>query len=155
LDKLLNVYEKNSLLGPLCGYVFQSHSIKELQKGGKFKIRDISSGRKGTLDLPCTPDVQLVDDVERGQPELLHVPTRRSFPGLDCWRPKKGGFQMTIAESHGIHSGVPFALQKLGPNGNKLYWVVSPRNFDTFTAKEMAGFRQYVLLMENPPIIAL
>ncbi|KAL7684900.1 hypothetical protein Plhal304r1_c033g0104691 [Plasmopara halstedii] len=48
--------------------------------------------------------------------------------------PQFGGFQMTVGKSHGnIKGGTADDLTKLGPNGNRLYFLLPPLDYETFT----------------------
>jgi hypothetical protein len=49
--------------------------------------------------------------------------------------PRFGGFQTTVRRKHEIKGGVAADLAKLGVNGNKLYFLLPPQVYESFTKK--------------------
>ncbi len=159
---LLASYEKNRMIAQLTGYFFEKQAIDLLEKGGNFTYRRLADAANNTSSAAATQRTQaavaetrlisipastrvIVDDVEPDQQQhCLHVPQNPSFPGIDAWIPGIGGFQVTINEKHSAHASVRRLLSTLG---GKLYWVLPPGIYDTFTKKYPAGVDEYALLI--------
>ena len=162
---LLASYESNRMIAQLTGYFFEKQAIDLLEKGGNFTYRRLADAANNTSSAAATQRTQaavaethlisipastrvIVNDVEPDQQQhCLHVPQNPSFPGIDAWIPGIGGFQVTINEKHSAHASVSQRLSRLGGAGNKLYWVLPPRIYDTFTKRYSAEVDEYALLI--------
>ncbi|CEG45553.1 uncharacterized protein PHALS_01842 [Plasmopara halstedii] len=99
--------------------------MDRLEQGGAFEYRELLSGRRehisadGTIDIPRSQQSrQVAERVEVGQHAYqLHF----------------GGFQMTVGTMPGnIMDGMADDLTKLGPNGNRLYFLFPPLHCKIF-----------------------
>ena len=161
MQSLLSSCSANTLAGSLCGYIFEPFAIKKLEAGGMFTCRELVTGniqnREELITFPVSIRPHLiVKNVVAGQAKkLLHLPLTSNYPGIDAWIPGTGGFQMTVGKLHSINRRVPVDLALLGRGANKLYFVVPPLHFDTFsrqTAPLHSSFKQYALLMPYPDV---
>ncbi|CAJ0753058.1 21169_t:CDS:2, partial [Entrophospora sp. SA101] len=64
--------------------------------------------------------------------------------------PNFGGFQMTVGKNHDIKGGTSSDLEKLGPHGNKLYFLLPPLHFESFTKKTPQTINQFGILIPYP-----
>ncbi|CAJ0627472.1 12924_t:CDS:2 [Entrophospora sp. SA101] len=64
--------------------------------------------------------------------------------------PNFGGFQMTVGKNHDIKGGTSSDLEKLGPHGNKLYFLLPPLHFESFTKKTPQTINQFAILIPYP-----
>jgi hypothetical protein len=64
--------------------------------------------------------------------------------------PGVGGFNMTVGKFHNLKRKAETDLPLLGENGNRLYWLLPPMNFDDFTKKSPQSIDQYALLIPFP-----
>jgi hypothetical protein len=166
IGTLLSSYENNRMIAQLTGYFFEKQAIDLLEKGGEFTYRRLANAASKAasastqhtqaavaethlISIPASTLV-IVNDVEPDQQQhCLHVPQNPSFPGIDAWIPGIGGFQVTINEKHSAHASVSQRLSRLGGAGNKLYWVLPPRIYDTFTKRYSAEVDEYALLIPS------
>lgn len=161
MQSLLSSCSANTLAGSLCGYIFEPFAIEKLEAGGRFTCRELVTGNIQNREEPITIPVSIkphliVENVVAGQAKkLLHLPLTPNYPGIDAWIPGTGGFQMTVGKLHSINRRVPVDLALLGRGGNKLYFVVPPLHFDTFSRQTAlrSSFKQYALLMPYPDVI--
>jgi hypothetical protein len=153
---LLDSCEKIPRIASLCGVIFENYAIELLEKGGTFDYHQLVHGNveqkpneKKVVILKSTKTV--VDTVEPGQTlNQLHVPAKKNFIALDAWIPGVGAFQVTVGKTHDIHIRAKEYLAKLGSNGNKLYWVLPPLHYHSFTKKNPKEIDQYALLIPYP-----
>ncbi|KAG2959340.1 hypothetical protein PC120_g28165, partial [Phytophthora cactorum] len=61
-----------------------------------------------------------------------------------------GGFQMTVGKTHDIKGGAADDLAKLGPNGNRLFFLLPPLYYKTFTKKTPQTIEQFAILVPYP-----
>ena len=149
----LEFAEGNPLIAALYGYVFESYAIERLEKGGTFRCRML--GRTGETDLTIPGSKKKVaKEVLRNQPlKQLHVPVAKNYTSLDAWMPGVGGFQMTVGLKHrGLRSDLLNVLKMLGRNGKKLYWLLPPSIYNSFTKKSPKNIDQYAVLIPYPEI---
>jgi hypothetical protein len=155
MRQLLASCEGNPLTATLCGYIFESYAIESLEKGGKFTCRELVSGntkvqpKKTKLEIP-TSKKEVVDKVLPNQTSgRLYVPMTRNYTAIDAWMPGIGAFQMTVGKRHSINRRVKSDLAKLG-KGNKLYWVLPPAYYDSFTKKSPLEIEQHAIMIKYP-----
>ena len=79
----------------------------------------------------------------------LYVPKTTNYTAIDAWMPGIGAFQMTVGKKHDIKSGARNDLAKLG-EFNKLYWLLPPLYYDSFTKKPPQDIDQYAVLIPYP-----
>ena len=95
-----------------------------------------------TLDIPPS---EIVDRVLGDQiVNQLYVPKANTYVAIDAWIPGIGAFQMTVRKKHGINDRAIGDLVMLG-EGNRLYWVVLPENYHSFTKKSPYTIEQHVI----------
>ncbi|KAI8894625.1 hypothetical protein BC833DRAFT_651928 [Globomyces pollinis-pini] len=165
-QKILELLESsagNPLTASLCGYIFEPFAIELLEKGGKFTCRQLVSGKKKKLNpasnptesvLEIPPSIKIVvDRVEIGQAqEQLYIPKTKNYTAIDAWMPGIGAFQMTVGKTHGIKGDVKKDLVLLGEKGEKLYWLVPPLYFKSFTKKSPRSINQYAVKIPYPSV---
>jgi len=146
----------------LCGYIFELHALKLLQKGGEFECRELGDKKKPSerITIPKSPNpVQSVDKVDINQEvNQLHIPKASNYASIDAWMPGFGAFQITVSMAHDIKNGVTDDLAKLGAECDILYWCIPPTNFDSFTAKRPTKFqgkklKQWAILIPYPDVL--
>ncbi|EEY63810.1 Crinkler (CRN) family protein [Phytophthora infestans T30-4] len=158
LQSLLGWSYGKSLAQSLCGYIFEFYSMDRLEQGGTFVYRELFSGKRkrtpadGTIDIPRSSQPrQVAERVEVGQhANQLYVPGTSNYTAIDAWMPQFGGFQMTVGKTHDIKSGAANDLAKLGQNGNRLFFLLPPLYYKTFTKKTPQTIKQYAILVPYP-----
>jgi len=80
----------------------------------------------------------------------LYVPRTSNYAAIDAWMPQFGGFQMTVGKTHDIKGGAADDLAKLGPNGNRLFFLLPPRYYKSFTKKTPQTIEQFAILVPYP-----
>ena len=156
MEGLLASCAGNPLAASLCGYIFEPYAVNSLAKGGEFKCRQLVHGNKKAkpaeveISLPARDKV-IVEGVEANQnPNQLHLPRSKNYTAIDAWIPGFGAFQITVGKNHEIKSAAKDDLEKLGENGNKLYWILPPLYYRTFTKKSPQEIDQYAMLIPYP-----
>ena len=92
-----------------------------------------------------------MDRVNVGQlAHQLYVPQTSNYAAIDAWIPHVGGFQMTVGKTHDIKGGAADDLAKLGPNGNRLYFLLPPLYYKSFTKKTPQTIEQCAILIPYP-----
>ncbi|GMF38863.1 unnamed protein product [Phytophthora lilii] len=133
--------------------------MDRLEQGGTFVYRELLSGKRkrtpadGTIDIPRSSQPrQVAERVEVGQhANQLYVPRTSNYTAIDAWMPQFGGFQMTVGKTHGnIKGGAADDLAKLGPNGNRLFFLLPPLYYKTFTKKTPQTIDQFAILVPYP-----
>ena len=158
MSELLASCAGNPLTAALCGYIFEPHAIDMLQKGGDFKCHKLVHGnmkvKPAETTLKILPSVRVVvDKVEMNQtPNQLHQPKTKNFAAIDAWIPGIGAFQMTVGKTHDNIKGAEKDLAMLEKEANKLYWLLPPLYYHTFTKKTPQEIDQYALLIPNPTV---
>jgi hypothetical protein len=152
---LLASCEGNPLTAALCGYIFEQYAIELLEKGGEFPCRQLFHGNKKikpddmTLQLQSSNKI-VADRVMHNQTlNQLYVPKTKNYTAIDAWIPGVGAFQITISEKHGIKGQAEDDLAKLG-GGNKLYWLLPPSHYPSFTKKSPHSIEQYAVKIPFP-----
>ena len=159
MRELLESSEGNPLAAALCGYIFEPYVLELLEKGGKFKCRQLVHGNKKKIkieevDLTIPPSTRTVaEKVEFNQTEnQLYVPKTKNYTAIDAWIPGIGAFQMTVGRAHDILGGARDDLAFLGINGKKLYWLLPPLYFKSFTKKTPQDIDQYAVKIPYPTV---
>ena len=152
--ELLPSCERNPLTASLCGYIFEPYALDVLEKGGSFDCRLLLHGNTKPQSTrthdklyipPSTKTV--VDKVVAGQPQnQLHVPKTKNFTGIDAWIPGIGAFQITAGKTHDLEASVKDDLALLGPNADKIYWLIPRLYVDSF-ANDNTIDHQYAVLI--------
>ncbi|KAG2763856.1 hypothetical protein Pcac1_g24541 [Phytophthora cactorum] len=171
LQSLLGSSDGNPLAQSLCGYIFELYSMDLLEQGGTFVCRKLLSGTEmrkrdtikrkrstpdnedeETIDIPRSSQPrQIAERVEVGQlANQLYVPRTSNYTAIDAWMPQFGGFQMTVGKTHDIKGGAADDLAKLGPNGNRLFFLLPPLYYKTFTKKTPQTIEQFAILVPYP-----
>ena len=153
---LLASCEGNPLTAALCGYIFEPHALELLEKGGTFKSHQLVGGNKKakpdetTITIP--PSVKtVVEKVLSNQTRnQLHIPISKNYAAIDAWIPGIGAFQMTVGKKHDIKGGASDDLAMLGQGANKLYWLLPPLYYHSFTKKTPQNIDQYAVLIPYP-----
>ena len=156
IRELLAACDGNPLTAALCGYIFEPYCMELLEKGGRFSSRKLVDGR--TKDKPLPTNIEIpasnritAEKVMRNQiANQLYIPTTKNYTGIDAWIPGFGAFQMTVGKKHDIKSQTKGDLAKLGPGADKLYWLLPPIYFSSFTKKTPQVIDQYAVLIPNP-----
>ena len=145
----------NPLSAALCGYIFEPYAIELLEKGGTFTCRQLVRGNTKikpieiTLDIPPSTKI-VVDRVLPDQTvDQLYVPKTKNYAAIDAWIPGIGAFQMTVGKKHDIKTGAEDDLAKLGV-GNKLYWLLPPFYYHSFTKKIPYDIDQFAIKIPYP-----
>jgi hypothetical protein len=102
-----------------------------------------------TLDIPPSKKI-IVNRVLCDQiVNQLYVPKAKNYAAIDAWIPGIGAFQMTIGKKHGINDRAKGDLVMLG-GGNRLYWVVLPEHYHSFTKKSPFTIEQHAIQIPYP-----
>jgi hypothetical protein len=171
LQSLLGSSDANPLAQSLCGYIFEFYCMDRLEQGGTFVFRKLVSGadmrkrdtikrKRGNPDNedeeaidipPSSQPRQIAERVKVGQhANQLYVPRTSNYAAIDAWMPQFGGFQMTVGKTHDIKGGAADDLAKLGPNGNRLFFLLPPRYYKSFTKKTPQTIEQFAILVPYP-----
>ncbi len=69
--------------------------------------------------------------------------------------PAFGAFQMTVGKTHDIRNGATADIANLGNGGYRLFWLLPPENFDSFTKKkpQKSDFEQFAILIPYPEAV--
>jgi hypothetical protein len=152
---LLASCEGNPLTATLCGYVFEPYAIELLERGGVFTCRQLVCGNTKIQPIETTLDITpsekvVVDRVSPHQTlDQLYVPKTKNYTGIDAWIPGIGAFQMTVGKRHNIKGRTKDDLAMLG-GGNRLYWLLPPLYYPSFTKKTPQDIEQYAVLIVYP-----
>jgi hypothetical protein len=157
MEALLASCEGNPLTASLCGYIFEPYALELLAKGGRFLCRQLMHGNnrsgsiESTLDIPTSMKT-VVDQVSRDQIlNQLHVPKTKNYTAIDAWIPGIGAFQITVGKTHQIKGEeAKRDLALLGNGADKLYWLLPPSNYRSFTKKAPQEIDQYAVLIPFP-----
>jgi hypothetical protein len=152
---LLSACNRNPLTAALCGYVFEQYAIELLEKGGKFHCRQLFHGNKkikpndGTLDI--LPSTKIVAERVLSSHTLhqLYVPKAKNYAAIDAWIPGVGAFQITVGKNHELNRRVEEDLAELG-EAKRLYWVLPPEHYHSFTKKTPQSIEQYAVMIPLP-----
>jgi hypothetical protein len=156
MQNLLESCEGNPLTASLCGYIFEPYAIEVLETGGEFKCRRLVHGntkvKPGDTVLCIPPSKkEVVDKISSEQiHRKLYVPTSKTHTAIDAWIPGIGAFQMTVSKKHEINGNIEDDLAKLGQGANKLYWLLPPPYYYSFTKKTPQTIDQYAMQIDYP-----
>jgi hypothetical protein len=154
MSVLLASCQGNPLIAALCGYIFEPYAIELLEKGGPFRYRKLVHGNtkdkpvEETLNIPSSIK-EVVDKVEPNQTlNQLYVPKATNHPVIDAWIPGIGGFIMTLGKNQNVE-GIRHDLSRLGES-NRLYWLLPPLHYHSFTKDDREDIEQYAVLIPYP-----
>ena len=157
--ELLASCEGNPLTAALCGYIFEPYAVEMMENGGEFKCRKLVHGNKKakpdetTLTIPSSVKL-VVDKVSLNQTRnQLHLPKTKNYAAIDAWIPGIGAFQMTVGKKHDIKGGARDDLAMLGQEANKLYWLLPPLYYHSFTKKTPQEIDQYAVQIPYPSVV--
>jgi hypothetical protein len=158
MAELLQSSAGNPLTASLCGYIFEPYAIELLEKGGDFTCRQLVHGNT-TSDpadtlLTIIPSTRMVvDKVKLDQTQnQLYIPKTKNYTAIDAWIPGVGAFQMTVGKTHDIKGVAKNDLLLLGANGKKLYWLLPPLFYNSFTKKNPQSIDQYAVKIPYPSV---
>lgn len=138
-----------------CGQIFEPYAIELLEKGGDFTCRKLVHGnakiKPPETKLSIFPSNKIVVDQVRPNQTInqVHVPKKSNYPAIDAWIPGIGAFQITVGKKHNIKDGVRIDLAMIG-GPERLYWLLPPLYFDSFTKKSPLDIDQYAVLIPYP-----
>ena len=153
--ELLESCDGNPLSAALRGHIFEQYAIELLEKGGKFSCRQLFRGsennKPGDTKINIPPSKKIVADKVLANQTLnqLYVPKSKNYAAIDAWIPGVGAFQITVGKNHGINGRVEEDLAKLG-EANRLYWVLPPEHYQSFTKKTPQSIEQYAVMIPYP-----
>lgn len=162
MQTLLWSADVNPLAAALCGYIFETHAKKLLEKGGEFDCRELVAGRarkkaKVKIIVPSSPEPAIFSErVSTDQKNhQLYVPKTSNFASIDAWMHSFGAFQMTVGKTHDIKDGATADIANLGNGGYRLFWLLPPLYFDSFTKKkpQKFDFEQFAILIPYPEAV--
>ena len=158
MAELLASCEGNPLTATLCGYIFEPYAFEMLENGGEFKCHKLVHGNKKakpdetTLTIPSSVKL-VIDKVSSNQTlNQLHLPKTKNYTAIDAWIRGICAFQMTVGKKHDIIGGARDDLSMLGPGANKLYWLLPPLYYHSFTKKTPQDIDQYAVLIPYPSV---
>ena len=155
MRELLASCAGNPLSAALCGYIFEPYAIELLERGGTFTCRQLVRGNTKIKPIEITlcipPSTKsVVDRVLPNQTvDQLYVPKTKNYAAIDAWIPGIGAFQMTVGKKHDIKTGAEDDIAKLGV-GNKLYWLLPPFYYHSFTKKIPLDIDQFAIKIPYP-----
>lgn len=156
MAELLASCEGNPLTAALCGYIFEPYAMDLLERGGTFTCRQLAHGNTRNLphdtELVIPQSTRIVADKPESNhtTNQLYVPKTKNYTAIDAWIPGIGAFQMTVGKQHDIKGGAKNDLEKLGPGANKLYWLLPPLYYRSFTKKTPQDIDQYAVRIPYP-----
>lgn len=155
---LLSSYEWNPLSAALCDSVFGSHAIALLEKGGNFISYRLEHENTGTKLKETVLTIPPSEKEVSGEIRLhhiidqLYIPETKNSTAVDAWIPGIGAFQVAAGKDNGLRYGIGNELAMLGPRANKLYWLVPPRHYTSFTKKAPLDIDQFVVRIPYPSV---
>ncbi|EGF76439.1 hypothetical protein BATDEDRAFT_28349 [Batrachochytrium dendrobatidis JAM81] len=150
MAELLASCEGNPLTAALCGYIFEPTEMFDSHK--LVHGNEKSKPEETTLTIPSSVKL-VVDRVLLGQTQdQLYVPKTKNYAAIDAWIPGIGAFQMTVGKRHDIKSGVEEDLKMLGKGAEKLYWLLPPLYYHSFTKKTPQDIDQYAVKIPYPTV---
>ena len=150
---LLASCDGNPLTAALCGYIFETYVIELLERGGTFPCRQLGSAYiqsiETSLNIPASEKI-VIDRVSSNQTaNQLYVPKTKNYAAIDAWMPGVGAFQITVGKNHGINYRAEGDLARLG-EANRLYWMLPPEHYYSFTKKSPKSIEQYAVMIPYP-----
>lgn len=134
-------------------FIFEAFAIEKLEKGGKFKCKELVAASVRTKPIPEDVEIspstrQAVKKVAPDQEhDRLYVPEAKNYHGMDAWIHGKGAFQMTVGKKHAITSK---AFDDIRILGNKFYWAVPPLHYEKFPKRGPPEIQEFALLIPYP-----
>ena len=80
------------------------------------------------------------------------MPKTSNYVAIDAWIPGVGAFQITISQKHDIKVRNENDFDLLGSAANKLYWLLPPLHYYSFTKKKPHSIDQYAVLIPYPQL---
>ena len=77
------------------------------------------------------------------------MPITKTNASINAWIPGIGVFQTAVGKKHGINSGASVELGKL-VGGNRLFWLIPPNDYNSFTKQSPYNIDQYALMIPYP-----
>jgi hypothetical protein len=157
MGELLESCQGNPLVASLCGYIFERYAFEMLEKGGPFACRKLVQVRgnkiikqnETTLNIPASIK-NVVDKVSCDQTHnQLYVPASTNYAAIDAWIPGIGAFQITVGKKHDIKGSAKRDLAMLG-GANRLYWLLPPLYYHSFTKVSPYDIEQHAVLIPYP-----
>ncbi|CEG45865.1 uncharacterized protein PHALS_02138 [Plasmopara halstedii] len=156
---LLCSCDGNPLAQSLCGYVFEPYSMDLLEQGGNFVYRKLLSGA----------DMRKRDTNKRNRGNPVNEDEKKLYPTVIAASANSGagGSRPTcqsailrwipddLGKTHDIKSGAADDLAKLGQKGNRLFFLLPPLYYKTFTKKTPQTIEQYAILVPYPEGVLL
>jgi hypothetical protein len=152
LRYLLSSYDGNPLIASLCGCIFEQYAIELLEEGGNFTSRSLEKEKTKELRLKIPPSRKMIADrvLAEHTRHQIYVPRTKNYTAIDAWIPGIGAFQITVSKNHAIKGGAINDIAKLGRGGKKLYWLLPPDIFASFTKKSPRTIEQYAVKIPFP-----
>ena len=155
MRQLLDSSEWSLHAAALCGCIFELYAIELLERGGDFHCRQLVGrhtnihSAETTLDIPPSKK-KVVDTVLPDQIlNQLYVPITKTNASIDAWIPGIGAFQTAVGKKDGFTSGASDELAKL-VGGNRLFWLIPPDDYHSFTKQSPYNIDQYALMIPYP-----
>jgi len=150
LIRFISASDRMDPYGQLRGTMFENFAHTVLARGGSFKVRDLQTNEESTLELPG--DLKFFkyssnDDIQAARNHYF-IPASKTFKSVDSFIKPNLLFQMTCAENHPCkQAGLRDVLNNIldHPSEPKLYFVVPPDRFATFTYQSYHGTNGQVL----------
>ncbi|EGF76149.1 hypothetical protein BATDEDRAFT_92995 [Batrachochytrium dendrobatidis JAM81] len=150
MAELLASCEGSPLTAALCGYIFEPTEMFDSHK--LVHGNEKSKPEETTLTIPSSVKL-VVDRVLLGQTQdQLYVPKTKNYAAIDAWIPGIGAFQMTVGKKHDIKGGAEEDLEMLGDGAEKLYWLLPPLYYHSFTKKTPQDIDQYAVKILYPTV---
>ncbi|KAK1940477.1 hypothetical protein P3T76_007928 [Phytophthora citrophthora] len=151
----LNSTDRDSLTQAICECIFELYAMQLLELGGTFRYRNLQTEQncenvvedENDLFIPMSWR-KFVDRVEVGQSiDQLYVPKLAKDVAIDAWMVGVGGFQL---KKYDIKSQAVDELALLGRDGNRLFFLVPPQDYDSFKKQKPLSIEQFALLIPIP-----
>jgi hypothetical protein len=102
--------------------------------------------------IPVVKDLHIPESTKRGVDKIdinqtlnqLYVPESPNYVAINAWIPGIGAFQMTVGKSHSFNIKAKEDLAKIR-EGNKLYWLLPPLYYNSFTKKNPRTIEQFAV----------
>ena len=85
------------------------------------------------------------------------MPKTKSLAAIDAWIPEIGAFKIIVGNTHSINFSVGddcCDFEMLGQEAKKLYWLLPPQHYTSFTTKSLQGIDQYAVLIPYAKVVA-
>ena len=158
LRSLLAANDGSPLISAFCGYIFEPYALDLIERGGHFSCRHLVHGNTKTQPPPSTIFIpastrEIADCVSSDQSlNVLFVPKTRNHTAIDAWMRGIGAFQATVGRDHDLKPVIREDLSRMGEDSQKLYWLLPPSSFLSFTKKSPHDIDQYAIRIDYPEI---